>query len=243
MAEPLRVFVDESSQNAHAFSVLGATVVDPGDHDLLVATIEELALRADVGSELKWGRVSRAHLGLYRDVVDLCFNRMRTDALHFNALVYETKQANHSRFNSGVPDIGFNKLIYQLLLHKVGLRYGEHHPIHVFVDQRTTSQAPERLAVMLNAALARDHAIDTSPFKRITFADSKKLRLIQTTDLLTGAIAYRKNGWHRAPGASPARAELAEHIARSCLQVQRKGPLDRGAVRFTLWNFKHRSAA
>ena len=56
------------------------------------------------------------------EYVDVFFDASAKDDLHFYALYVDTHTFNHHKYNGGEAEIGFNKLIYQLLLHKQEVR-------------------------------------------------------------------------------------------------------------------------
>lgn len=231
-----QVYVDESCQNAHDFLVLGCLVVHVGKVDVLKDALNAVRAEYQTFGEVKWQKVSRSKLDFYRAFVDVYFDLAAQDILHFHTLVMQCNTIDDAQFNNGDSDIGFNKLIYQLLLHRCGKRYAG--PLYVFLDARPSPTPPDTIRPILNAAMSK--AGNTSnPFKRLTFIESHASLAIQLVDVLIGAIGYRKNGKHNANGAAPHKVELANHIARRCYQLEAK-PHYAKAVRFTYWAFQYR---
>lgn len=73
------------------------------------------------------------------------------------------------------------------------------------------------------------------PFRRCQFRNSADVLILQLTDIITGALAYRLNGHDGKPNASPAKTALSQHV------------LDRAGIgnvyqdtakagRFTVWH-------
>jgi hypothetical protein len=227
-------YIDESSQTGHKYLVLGSLAIFTskveGACDRLKAARDE----HNHTGELCWTKVSNYKFGTYVDWIKVFGSLARARQARFTALVLRADQQDHARWNEGDSELGFNKLIYQLLLHRVGCRYGREWPINGYLDSRTTKHHPEEMRKMLNAALARDHGIRTSPFRRMHFRDSKESDLIQLTDILTGAVAFHFNGHARKPDTRPAKTLLCESIRTLHNQ---------GYVRsqFDIWPFRFRS--
>jgi hypothetical protein len=235
------VYADESSQQGHRYLVLGALIVERDQ----VATATEKIQHARSAHglsqhEVKWGRVSNYHAEGYRAIVDAFFEMNADDVLDYHALAVDTSTFDHATHSGGDSEAGFNKLIFQLLLHRIGVRYGPLYRIEAYLDHRVTNQHPSKLREMLNAVLARDHELPNSPFRNVLFRRSHTSPLIQVCDILTGAIAYRKNGHHLRVGANAARCALAEYIMRQAVAAARPHRvLDRRAKRFSLWMFRY----
>lgn len=235
----LNIYVDESCKDGIRHLILGGIAIELR-HIQIVS--DELLRQRDqfkTFGEVKWQKVSKAKLPFYKAYVDVFFNLSTSDLLQFHALHVNTSTFNHGKWNQGSSELGFNKLIYQLLLHKFGRRYGGYYRLYVFLDERTTQHTPETIRPMLNAALAKEWGIPGAPFRRLTFQDSKKSEILQLNDLLIGAIGFRKNGRHQLPEASPAKVELAEYIARQAVQLEHPIRVNSPkARRFTLWAFE-----
>jgi Protein of unknown function (DUF3800) len=222
-------YADESCQNDHQYLVLGVLAgvrsKMPTIEEEFAALRKELKLTA----EMKWTKVSKGMYHAYEAWVDLFFRQQ----VRYTALIVDTTKFDHKTFNEGDEEIGFNKMLYQLLLHRVGRRYGRFARIYGYLDSRTTKHTPENLRLILNAALAKHHRIDTDPFRRITFRDSHHADLIQTVDILSGAIAFQRNGHGNRQGASEAKKKLSEYI----LETAGKRP---HCWYFHFWDFEFR---
>lgn len=230
------VYVDESCQNAHRYLVLGCIVVDAAyQHEILGELLAARARHNLNTVEVKWKKSSRRGLPLYKEFVDVYIKYARLGHVHFHCMYVESSTVDHSH-NSNDADTSLNKLIYQLMLHRVGRRYAG--PIYVYVDERPTHSSPDAIRPMLNAVIAK-YGDASAPFRRLSFIDSHKSDIVQITDLLIGAVGFRKNNRHKLADASPHKVELGEYIARKCGELERK-PNASSATRFTLWKFAYR---
>ena len=235
------VFVDESSQNGHPYMVLGAVIV-PGD---AVAKCEQsitsILTEERMFGEIKWTKVSRSKLGVYRRLAAEHFRLVTTEGVEFIALIVATQGLDHAAYNQGDAEIGFNKFLFEILWHGAGLRYGANEKIVVHLDSRTANHDLTELTVCLNRKATRAFGGPVrAPFARVAFRDSKNSRIMQLADLLTGAIAWHKNDHDATLNPSAARLELANEIARLAGRKRLGANTPRGEWAVNCWNFRLR---
>ena len=233
------VFVDESSQNDHHYMVLGALVVPKAGVEeaerLMEATLQAHRM---AGSEFKWTKVSRGKADAYQALANLHFDILCPNGVEFHALVIDCHGLDHRCYNQGDADLGYNKFLFQLLLHKVARRFGAEERMVVDLDSRNTTRDPMELQRILNSAMGRelrDHL--RPPFTRIAHRDSRTSRLLQLSDLLSGAVAWHKNDQDTRPEASPAKVGLANHIAVRSGRRRLGGDTWKSETRMSVWNF------
>jgi hypothetical protein len=202
------IYVDESSQTKHRFSVLGATAVPLEASAELTRRLQAARLPELPASELKWTKVSRGKMAAYQRTVDVFFDLTEPQ---FHAVVVDTTKLDHHRYNQGSREIGFNKELYQLLM-KCGRLYGGN--FHVYLDRRSTHEATEELRLILNRGIRKQGDQRDWPYRRLHFRDSHDVAALQLTDLLVGAVAFRTNGHHQIAGAAPAKVWLSEHVLK-----------------------------
>ncbi len=233
------IYADESCKENHTYLILGGIAIETKLVPALLSELKAVRDKFNTHGEVKWTKVSKAKLEFYKAFVDVFFDFNRKDDAHFHCLTVDTRTFKHGAYNQGSSEIGFNKLIYQLLLHKFGKRYGPTYRIYVYLDKRNTSEHPDKLRPMLNNALCKKE-IKTFPFKRLTFQDSAESDIIQLNDLLIGSIGFRKNGHHLAAGCSNHKKELAQKIARQAVENQHPIRLNwANAHKFSIWTFEY----
>lgn len=232
IADPLcDIFIDESSQNNHAYLVIGGVMVGTEDVPTFDDRIYNARLPELPKGELKWTKVSKAKLPAYKRVVDVFFDSDKGHTIHFHSLFVETAKQNHSKFNNGSEEIGFSKEIFQLAM-KFGRLYDGR--FHVYPDQRSTKQSTADLRLMLNRATMRKEPERDWPYRRVQFRDSASTPLLQLTDIMTGAIAAHLNGHYKLPGASQPKLELMRYVlARAGVKDPIQGTARKG--KFTIW--------
>jgi hypothetical protein len=134
-----------------------------------------------------------------------------------------------------------------LLIHRFCKKYCDNQnkkTIDIVFDKRTTKYSLNELKEYLNNHGAQSTVgLDYSPFKSLSFADSKCPKwgnMLQINDLLLGAVGYHKNLECYTKGTKLAKKNLANHIgAHSGIGfLGRTTPSNINA--FTIWNFKLR---
>lgn len=224
------IYIDESSQNAHRYLVLGGVRFKARDVDRINHLIAEARLPELPFGEVKWTKVSRKKLEAYKRITDIVFGN--SDLIHFHSLIVDTSQVDNVRFNGGDRDVGFNKELFQLAMKFADIYESE--LFHVYLDERNTSQSPDDLRLILNRARKKRGDSRDWPFRRCQFRDSKTTPPLQLVDLLIGAIAWEANGHAKSPNASETKTTLSEYVL-NCAGI--RGVLSGTARtgRFTIW--------
>jgi len=237
--EVIEFYGDEScSHGAVKHLVIGGLAILQDHVPALLARLATVRARHGYAAEeVKWERTNRAKLSLHKDYAHEFFKAADEGWLNFTSLCVNKTTFDHKTYNQNDADVGFNKMIWQLLRHKVGVRFGANHRIVVKLDQRTSKDSPDTLRPMLNHDLRRD-GIHTFPFKRIEFRNSKICPILQLNDLLIGALGYSLN--QGAGGTSP-KAELAVWITSQAHATCRpKSIYGWNATVFRVWKFSFR---
>jgi hypothetical protein len=229
-SELVEIYVDESSQTNHRYLVLGAIVVEHLDCPTLTKLISDARLPELPAGEAKWVKVSRTKLPAYKRIVDVIFDN--PNLVHFHSLFVDTTKANHTRYNAGDRDIGFNKEIYQIAT-KVARMYSRSY-FHLYPDYRNTIQTPSDLRLILNRGCQKRGDPRDWPFRRSQFLNSANTLPLQLADILIGALAFQLNGHSGASNASPAKTALSAHVLKKAgIADITKGTGRSG--KFTVW--------
>jgi len=234
--QSLDIYVDESSQNAHHYMVLGAVLARTSS----VADLSEIIRASNQGSHepLKWTRLTRFREARYASFIDTIFDLIGENRVHFHAMIVDTSKFDHRTYNVGRREVGFSKMIYQLLLHRGGLKYKSN--LYVYLDYRSTDQTPEHLKLALdNGMMAKGRA---SNFRKVVFRNYSRTPLLWIADVLAGAIAFHKNRHHLRDNAAAQKVKAAARIAESAGNSDQWEDTGRNE-RFTVWNFRLRQSA
>jgi hypothetical protein len=189
---------------------------------------------------LKWTKVSRQKYREYQSIVDLFFAHVADRYLHFKAMVCDRQDPGY-RHQRSDREVGFYKLYYQFLLRKFGpYADGDDHRLYVFLDQRDTKYKLDVLKIILNRGIRKVHGRTADVVHAVEARDSKKCNVMQIADVIMGAIGFHTNEWHRQPGASKAKRELAAYIARKARLTSLKHRTAPRRVDFEIWIWQTR---
>lgn len=231
------IYLDESSTSGQKWMVLGCLIVPTEKVSELVTSIRTVTHQHQTFGELKWTKVSRAKAALYFDVVNVVFDAIDAGDVQFHSLVIDTHQVNHGRFNNGSKEIGYNKFAYQLLS-KAASRNSSFAPFYVYMDDRNNALGLTELRATLNNTYSRDECPGARPFHRVVFRDSKTTSVLQACDLLTGAIAFQRNGYDKLQSAAPFKCALAMEIARRGRRKDLTGDTPFAWNGFRIWTLR-----
>ena len=235
----ISVYADESCKDNHKYLILGGICAELEKIDEITSILSDVRRAHNTYGEVKWGKVSKGKYKFYEDYVNVFFDLCTKDILHFHFLSVDTSTFNHKLHNGGSSELGFDKLIYQLLLHKFGAKYGKNNKIQVYLDERTTKNNPNQMADILNAGLNKKLKITTNPYTRITFQNSRTSEILQLNDLLIGAIGFRKNKRHLSNESAVHKKEFSEMILRKAMAIEHPIKINASnASKFTSWDFK-----
>ena len=235
----LHIYCDESRQTADRYMVLGGLITLRENEEAFKQAMNLYRQSNHMLSEIKWTKVSNQKIQEYKALMDLYFSLNRS--FHFKAIVIDTQEINHRRFNKNDAELGFYKLMYQFLLHSFGAYLTSADKCIIYLDQRTTSKYKlSTLCAILNNGLRKKYALNGKPVRNIQVLDSKNNEFIQVADVLMGAIGYEMNGAHTRTNAKKAKVLLAEYIARKAGLLNLQQPTSRSSRHFSIWHFHFR---
>ena len=232
-------FADESGTSGDRFTVVGGICVH---RNTLQGVHDSMKLYRDthnMHSELKWSKISNQKEVEYEKLVDYFFALNNNNHLQFHCIIFDNHQWNHTRYNGGDADVGLSKLYYQLLLNKFAKHCAPHGELFACLDHRNSSTPLEDVRRMINAALRRDHGIQTHPLKQLVSADSKTEDLLQLNDVILGAVCAIRNGKHLLATTRSAKKNIALKVLEKSGATNFEGNFS--AQRFTVWNMRPRS--
>lgn len=235
----LNIYVDESSQSGHRFIALGGIWI--AHQQVMLAEERLMAVRRmhRLDSELKWTKLSPSRMAAYEAFVDTFFALHAEGIIDWHAMFLEAGQIDHDTYSRGDKELGFNKLLFQFLFHRIRI-YPQARAIRIYLDARTTRHDPDAtLRPILNNALRHALGIARGPVAHVHFLNSKESQLLQINGIILGAMAAVRNGHHLAAGASAAKRKVAARIlTRAGLSDITKNTLP--GARFSIWNFRLR---
>jgi hypothetical protein len=238
----LNIYCDESRQTADRYMVLGGLITVRENEEAFQQAMLLFRQSNNMWAEFKWTKVSDQKIPEYIALMDLFFSLSRS--FHFKAIVVDTQEIDHRKYNKNDSELGFYKLMYQFLLHSFGDYLTPTDQCIVHLDQRTTSKYKlSTLCAILNNGLKKKYGLDNKPIRNIQGLNSKDSDFIQVADILMGAIGYEMNGAHTRTNAKRAKVNLAEVIARKAGLVNLQQPTPRSSRHFSIWHFHFRNPA
>jgi hypothetical protein len=228
------IYCDESSTQ-HRYTVIGAAFCHETLAERIELAVEDTITPYGGTSELKWSKVKRKNLPMYTDVSRLFFSLNKLQMLHYYCLVIDNSKMDHETYNEGDKEIGFNKMIFTLL-YKFARTYRSNSLFYVYLDDRTTAHTPENMRRMLNARVDRDLRLGYQPYRVCQFRKSHESRLIQITDIITGAIAYATNRHDLKSTAASHKITLVETITKLSGRPALSIPTPYGSAGFDIWH-------
>jgi len=231
--------VDEAGISNDRFTVVGGICMHRDTVAGVYKTLSEYRVTLNMKSELKWSKVSDQKQAEYKWLVDYFFALNNSNHLQFHAIIFDSHQWNHRKYNEGEGDTGLSKLYFQLILHKFMKRCGPSGSLYVCMDHRNSKTSLEDLKKMLNAACLRDNGLDGC-LKQLVSKHSHDDDLIQLNDVILGAVCAARNGKHLVADYRKSKRILALDV----LEKSGLGSFDRDSPkdihRFTVWNMRPR---
>lgn len=241
----LTIYVDEScADGKNRFLIHGALFVKDSAIEPIRQRIASICDQDGIPDELKWTGISRRSLDRDMKVSDVFFfSSCRPDGCpppQFQCMVVDQHRVNARRYHDGDRDLCFYKLLYQLLLKRIPKYSNPGEAVHVVLDKRSTRKYDlNDLRAVLRNGLKKNMGDLRPDVRSVVYADSKSDRLLQLSDLLTGAVGFHHNGHARRPGISAAKLEAADLISRKAGIVSLDIP-NRWDLRFGIWSIRLR---
>jgi len=199
------IYCDESCHLEHDKSdvmVLGGVYCDKSATTVLNKKIRDLKVAHGFkeDSELKWTKISRSNVTLYKDLVDLFFN----EPIYFRAYIATHKsQLNNAAYHQSYNE-WYYKMYYKMLVYVIDYYCFGNTVVNLFIDIKDTVGA-EKLSTLkayLNRHARRD-VVSNAQLVR-----SHQVPLVQLADVLTGALCYNARGLK----TSDSKLEVIAHI-------------------------------
>ena len=218
---------------------IGATFCQWDYAPNIAARISALAIDRVHGStnELHWTNLKGHTVDMYRDVVSE-FMQMRVERLvRYRCLTIEKSKLDHRKFSDGDRDLTLTKFIFTHV-YEFARQFAPSSRFCVFIDERETKHTADRMLHTLNNKWKSEFEAEEVPFKTVKFVSSQASRLIQITDVITGAIAYQTNGWHEKQSPAKHKVALMRHVSDSAGLATLARPTNKWPFNFVIRPFR-----
>lgn len=251
------IYSDESRHRAERFMLLSGLWIEKKSLQEVGGEIKKIRERAGYDKngehipfmgEFKWKKVSKAHLGVYKEVVDVLFDFLDKHLIRYCVMLIDTHDTIVREYDNIKTD-GFYRLMYQLYLHncRVPGKYW------IYPDQITNPTHDVNLRKLkdsLECSLQNKFADKMNPYElgfkiiqEIKPIDSKKVDLLQMIDVVMGALGFYQNRLFERESASLAKTELMKYVMdkiiySGALKFDGKNYLVVRSTRFNIWLFR-----
>lgn len=187
MITSINVYCDESSvENTNTkFMVIGALVIPRVKKKSFLEEYKNIT-REHNFSELKWTKISKASLPLYKKIIDLFFDK---DYTSFYSIIVNKQQVDLKTYHNNDNELAFYKFYYLLLKEKLA----SNSKYYICLDKKPVS-VKSRVGVLKNFLKAFVSSSRTDcVIKHVQEYSSKENSLIQMADIFTGVVASKFN--------------------------------------------------
>lgn len=188
MSKIFNIYCDESSvegDSKHSYMVIGAFFIPRDKKREFLNNYLKISGKTQF-RELKWSKISQANLSTIKKIIDLFFN---TDYANYSCIVVNKKKVDLKSYHQNDKELAFYKFYYLLLKAKMhsGCKY------YIYLDKKPVS-LQNRVGVLkyFLSGFIKSERQDCI-IKHLQEYSSTENKLIQISDLLTGAVASRFN--------------------------------------------------
>ncbi len=231
----LSFYCDCSSYTGdNTFAVVGGIAVKTRLVSMLENQIQALKNSVGMSGEFKWSAYrGGARKTAYEGLVDLFFEAIELDYLHFHMMIADFYKFDHHMKGRGTHSRSVSKLYYQLMLHEVCCRYGDKWRITMFPDHGNDSDEIGQYRVGICANAYKKYDAQPNSLRDIHPTPSKKVVLLQMVDVAIGAAAAeRENRTLRA-----CKSELRQYFMAKCPVTDLSIDTPKQERTFSVWNF------
>ena len=223
--------------------VIGGIVVRAGRDDYIKGAVKRIFERYDrpFEKELKWSSFRRHQIKIYDEIVDLFFELLYRQCIHYHVLIFDTHKIDRRNYDNVSKDGVLNRMYYQIFLHRCLRFYGRKCKIWLYPDRSHSLIELPTFRNILNAeANRRKFCHQDGPVQQLELIDSSESHVMQVNDVIVGAIGFIKNNRHTRDNVAAHKLEVAERVRRK-FNVENYDFNSPVSERFfTVWNFESR---
>jgi hypothetical protein len=234
-------FCDETcTAKPNRYFAVGATMVrgdlSPSFHDAIDRWRDTAKMRA----ELKWAKIKRQKYAQYSDFIARSVGALNKRRISFAALVGDRHLLDHRTYSDGSEEVGYNKMFYQLILHRLLKHMQPLDRLIVYADRKHTESAYHELKSALNNGIRKKFNRQRYEVVDVQGVCSKQYNLVQVNDLFLGAVGFHANEKHTTGTPSPTKMLLAGEIAEGVGLASLSEPTPFHVTKFQIWRFQLR---
>jgi hypothetical protein len=209
MTRELTIYCDESDISGKFFSnFYGGALVESQHQQTIIDRLERKKLELNLGAELKWQKISEAYAEKYIAFLDEVFDIIANGQLKIRVM-FTQNYFGAARLTPAQRENGFFLLYYQFLKHAFGLQFAGNPAVtpptqtrvRVYFDKLPDTHekcsAFKGFVLGLNQNKHFKAAGIVLKEDQIAEVDSKHHVIMQSLDIIMGAIQFRLNEKHR----------------------------------------------
>lgn len=229
----IELYCDESRQDlfynnkiiseTNKYIFIGGIMINRSDRCEIKTKINELKNKynLNIKAELKWNRVTKKYLNLYKEMIDIYVN----SNINFRTICIDSSKLN-LKYHHDNAELGFYKFYYQLLNNWIS----KEQKYTIYTDIKTYKD-PNVLKDLKRCLNNKNHP---NSIEKIYAIESHESVFLQLEDILMGATAYKMNFGNN--GKSNIKLELVNYIETK-LGHELKST-DKNAIKFNLFEIR-----
>lgn len=209
MSSTYNIYIDETchlENDKLPIMCIGYTKIPHSEYYSVKNDIKKIKLKHKSPTEIKWNKLSWSRLELYKEIIDYYFD----NNIEFRCvLVKNKKNLDHQKFNRGDHNSFYYKIVYLLLRNDYTNSVGDSYRVMMDIKDTRGKERLKELSIWLDKRYSGN-----SPFKYLQHIHSHENELLQLTDLLIGAVAYKTRKEHLKDGASKVKNYIVEYLEK-----------------------------
>jgi hypothetical protein len=204
MARELSIYCDESdSKGKHFENFYGGALVESMHLEEVITRLQNKKDELNLGAEVKWQKITEAYADKYIAFLDETFALLREGKLKMRVM-FTQKYFGAANLTAEQRENQFFILYYHFVKYAFGLPYGGdggRTPVRMYFDQLPDTKAKcdafKDFVVGLNNQSAFREAGIVIKKDQIAEVDSKEHVILQSLDIVLGAMPFRLNDKHK----------------------------------------------
>jgi hypothetical protein len=189
--------------------------------------------------EVKWNRASTQGGVLHKAYIDLLFNLVFENKMHFHIRFSKTADYDDKLSGDRRRTDTVSKAFYQLLLHRAVGLYNNNWTVEIICDAGDCTALLPGFRNALGVHEQRTYSTGYgSCITSIKQRSSAETPLLQLLDVTLGALASYRNGRHLVEGANKVKSELAQYAFAQTKWPSIDGSCPAGSRVVVRWNAK-----
>jgi Protein of unknown function (DUF3800) len=232
------LFCDEAGKETDRFLAVGGLIVTSESAIVVRNHFSAMQRQLNIKSEVKWNKLKKGNRDKFQKLTHLFFDLIRLNHMSFHCIMVDFNRFDHELRPDGGKSASLRRMYYQLILHRLGTKYGKTCHLYAFADHAKELAGLELLKVGLNSVLKSKYKCPENCLKAIEFRDSASETLLQVNDLLLGAVCYQKNRRFEDPEAGHPKANLSGFVLGKSGLIDYDTNTPISEYGFTIWNLE-----